>query len=194
MHNGEDMGQQQETETLVVRAMFSRNWGETFEWQTFQSPCTTLEAAVFKHALAIGATTYNTATAQVLSGNVWGTREESGVQESVRAALGHRVPRHGGMLVDQVELKSGRVFRACDGWILEACADGIHISRVASTVYRFGELELFRHAGDYRETPEEIAAVLGLEEDRRLLEAAVEAAVDNVADYDDSPTIVMEAE
>lgn len=188
------MGQQQEQEQLTIRAMFSRDFGQTWEWQTFHSTYRTLEAAVFKHSLTIGATAYNTETAEVLTGNVWGTREVSGIQLSVRDALGSGVPRYGGQMVDQVELHHGRVFRKSDGWNLELCHDGVHISRKASSVYRFGELDLFRHAGDYRETPEELSHALLRDGELRALELAVEAALAKATDCEDAPIITVEAE
>lgn len=160
---------EQQQETLTIRAMFSRDFGQTWEWQTFPSTYRTLESAVFKRALEIGATTYNTDTAELLTGNVWGTRERSGIHVSMRDALGSRVPRYGGQMVKQVELQSGRVFRERDGWTLELCPEGVHIGRLGSTVYRFGEIELFRYAGDDRETPEEISRELLREENKRAL-------------------------
>lgn len=129
----------------------------------------------------------------------------SSIEEVVLECLEFQ-PRHGGLVVDQLESASGRlVYRRSAGWILELCEDFVHIRRVGwRGVYKAAAVELFRHAGEERVTPEELEAVQAAEQQARKafreqqdaeVVAEFEAAFDSILpEYVDAPEITVAAE
>jgi hypothetical protein len=112
-------------------------------------------------------------------------------------------PRHGGIVVEQLETASGRVvFRRKFGWIIELTTHAVHIRRLGWAVHQMAARDLFRYAGQERDTPEEIEAVAVAEERARLdaraqLERAAisefEHAFDSILpEYIDAPELVVE--
>lgn len=127
----------------------------------------------------------------------------SSIGDAVLEYLDRPVPRHGGMLIDQLETQSGRVvYRRSAGWVLELCLDTncVHIQKQGWTAYKCASVELFRHAGEERVTPEELEAAAIAEERARLLQddeaiAEFERAFDSIIpEYLDAPEIEVAAE
>lgn len=132
---------------------------------------------------------------------VWGKLAKDGIEVAVQDFLADRRPMHGGVLVDQANTLSGRIFRASDGWIIELCnpfgCDAcVYIGCIGSSVVRRAEIELFTHVGCMEPTEQELQAAarvdMELEEKRRAaaVDAELDALFDRIAvEYFDAPSI-----
>jgi hypothetical protein len=136
--------------------------------------------------------------------NIWGTGKAVSIASTVESALEY-LPRHGGEIIEQVQMVSGRVFRRRDGWIIELCDKfgenaRVHLSKYGTSVTAQAEIALVYKAGEEEPTLDELeAARLRDEAARKAQEVtALDAELDELlaritAEYADAPHIEFTA-